>query len=85
VKELYSSTIHGLAAISVWILVYMVVGVVCTAGVSFLYVNSPNYCRDCNTGIGLCGIGFILSLGVTPAVIYFACRLFKAPDTSDKS
>ena len=55
---------------------FIVIGIVLSIVIGMWYGNSPEYCRDCNTGLGLCMFGFILSVPVTIWVIYVFRRVF---------
>ena len=60
-----------LAALVIYVAVYLCVGAAISIVVILIYVNSADYCRDCDTGLGLCCIGFFLALPVSGAIIYF--------------
>jgi hypothetical protein len=53
---------------------FILIGVILSVLIGLWYTHSPNYCRDCNTGIGICMFGFFLSVPITLVVIYFDRR-----------
>lgn len=70
VRKMYGELIYALAMISIYVMLWGILWAIITLGISFLYVNSSAYCRDCDTGLGLCGIAFIISGVVTPIIGY---------------
>lgn len=55
-------------------LTFVVIGIILSVVIAVWYRNSPNYCRDCNTGLGICMIGFVLSIPLTLVTIYLSQR-----------
>lgn len=53
---------------------FIVIGCGLTMVSSVIVFNSVGYCRDCNTGIGFVGIGFFLSIFMTPFVLTYVVR-----------
>ncbi|MCA9904003.1 MAG: hypothetical protein KC547_09110 [Anaerolineae bacterium] len=67
-------SLRGLAIDALHFAAYVVLGVVFSGLIALWYVNSPAYCRDCDTGLGLCMCGFVLSVPITLLAIYFTHR-----------
>lgn len=61
------------------LLVWVSSGCLITFIVSWLYTQGPNYCRDCNTGLGLVCISFSVGTFLTPVVLYFIPFLDQEP------
>jgi hypothetical protein len=53
-----------------YLILFFVLGLFFSLLIAFGYANSANYCRDCNTGLGLCMIGYFLSIPATFAIAY---------------
>lgn len=71
---MFSNLIFLILKLFLYMTIFVVIGTIFTVIISLLYVNSAGYCRDCDTGIGLVGIGFILSLIATPLIIILGDR-----------
>lgn len=57
---LFGRMVRNLAIFSAVSLLWLVLGAIVSLIIILLYVNSSAYCRDCDTGLGLCGIGYCL-------------------------
>jgi hypothetical protein len=79
-KETYRSIVAILATLSIFVIVFIVLGVVFSLLMAFLYVNNPAYCRDCNTGLGLLGIGFCASGLFSPLILWGIDRILSYED-----
>ena len=55
--------------LAIWLFAYVMVGAAVTVLISVIYVNSSNYCKDCDTGLGLCAISYCLALFITPMIL----------------
>lgn len=69
VLKLFSNLVRALLILGGFALL-ICIGYFVTIVISVLYVNSANYCRDCDTGLGLLGIGYGLDLVVTPFAFF---------------
>ncbi len=64
-------SLRGLVIAAMHFAAYVVLGIVFSVLIALWYVNSPAYCHDCDTGLGLCMCGFVLSAPITLLAIYF--------------
>lgn len=76
-KQTFSDVISLIARLSIYGLTYAIVGAIVSAVISLVYVNGSAYCRDCNTGLGLCMAGYCAALFITPALIYGVISIFR--------
>src|SRR5687768_9708993 len=74
VRNIFSNFIKLLFQLSLVFTLFMVLGIIASVTIILWYGNSDAYCRDCDTGLGLCGIGFGIGGVVTPLLIYFVRR-----------
>lgn len=68
-RRIFSNFIKLLFQLSLVFTLFMVLGIIASVVIALWYVNSPAYCRDCDTGLGLCGIGFAVAAVATPILI----------------
>ncbi len=71
-KDIYSNFVRLVARL----LVFIITGCGFTTMISVLFVHSENYCRDCNTGLGLVTIGFGISLFATPILLWLPLDIY---------
>ena len=55
-----------------------------SVAIIWIYGNSPNYCRDCNTGLGLCFFGYIFSIPIA-MIIMLISKLFSRQSSKRKN
>ncbi len=72
-----SNLARAFVIVSAILVVFLGVGACATALISLWYVDSPNYCRDCDTGIGICGIAYGFSLLATPFIVFAFYRFIR--------
>ena len=55
--------------------IFVGLGTLISVAITLLYVNSSLFCRDCDTGLGLCCIGFCFSGVLTPLIWFYGRKL----------
>jgi hypothetical protein len=84
VHNIFSNFIRLLFRLTLIVIVFMGTGIFATILISLWYVNSPGYCRDCDTGLGLCCIGFVIGPAATLILIYLMRHFIILPIPSEK-
>lgn len=69
-RDFFVALNNALVKIGAFLVLVGVVGCMLSVGITLWYVNSPNYCRDCDTGLGRISMGCIASWVVTPIGLY---------------